>query len=388
MPSSNVPDVSQTDGDQVFRSWRIDLGGQAFWTVVDGHYCRHREADAFLLHLRFAADAAESTARAYAGDIALFLSWAGSGCDLVLAARRLPAFMAWLRMTPISPGRRNAGRVRSLHRQSRITVAVREFYKYCVAEKLVDGVVLSMLYEVADDRFLPAHLKAEGAGLAYTARPRHRIRLPRSDHPDVCGPEEFKELLAAASNWRDRFLLVLLWFTGLRIGQALGLRREDLHLAASSRELGCALTGPHIHVLRRENSNGAWSKSRHPNVVPLDEFVIIFFERYHAVRLKTPGADENPLLFVNVTKNAGAGMTTGYTNALFQRLSRKAGIRPITPHMLRHAFATTVRKGGAPLDVVQALLGHASLQSTMIYDHTSLEEMRRAVASVPSPTGR
>lgn len=362
------------------------MGGVGYWTVVDGDYQRHPEADAFLLHLRFAADAAEGTTRAYAGDVALFLTWLGQTGDFVAAARRLSTFMAWLRMTPIPPGRRNAGQVRSVHRQQRVLVAVREFFKFCAAEKLVDGAVLAVLYEVADDQHLPAHLKPEGQGLAYVARPRHRLRLPRAVHPDLCSPEEFQALLAAASNWRDRFLLVLLWFTGMRIGQALGLGREDLHFGASSRELGCSMEGPHVHVVRRENSNGARSKSRHPLVVPLDEFVIIFFERYHAVRSTTRGAAENPLLFVNITKNAGAGMTPAYAEALFKRLSRKAGIRPIHPHMLRHAFATAVRKAGAPLDVVQALLGHTSLQSTMIYDHVALEQMRHAITAVPAPS--
>jgi len=92
---------------------------------------------------------------------------------------------------------------------------------------------------------------------------RVRIRNPlsgkhRAPHYAALG-------LVLARNWRDRFLLVLLWFTGLRIGQALGLCR--------------------------------------------------------ALRATILGAGENPLLFVNVTKNPGSGMTPGYADALFQRLS-------------------------------------------------------------------
>jgi site-specific recombinase XerD len=54
--------------------------------------------------------------------------------------------------------------------------------------------------------------------------------------------------------------------------------------------------------------------------------------------------------------------------------------------MFRHAFASSVRSGGAPLDVVQALLGHQSIHSTLIYNHTDQGELRRAIAAVPVPS--
>ena len=383
---STVPIMVDDSAREGFRSFRVDVRGQAHWTVVGGGYERHRAADAYLTHLRFAAGAAESTVRAYAGDIALFLTWMAPRHDLPAAAQHLASFMAWLRVTPIAGGRRSAGRPRSPHRQVRIVVAVREFYKFAAAEHFVDASVLTALYQVADDRHLPAHLRVEGAGLGYVARPRHRVKLDRRASQDVCAPEEFEAMLRAARNWRDRFLLVLLWFTGLRIGQALGLCREDLHLARSSRELGCVHDGAPLHVVRRENANGARSKSRQENVIPVDEFVLLYFERYHALRGTIRGARENPLLFVNVAKNPGRGMTPGYADALFQRLCVRAGIRRIHPHMFRHAFATNVRAGGAPLDVVQALLGHQSIHSTQIYNHTDQGQLRRAIAAVPVPS--
>ena len=247
------------------------------------------------MHLRFAAGAAESTVRAYAGDIALFLTWMSPRHDLLAAAQHLASFMAWLRVTPIAGGRRSAGQPRSPQRQARIVVAVREFYKFAAAEHYVDASVLAALYQVADSRHLPAHLSVEGAGLGYVARPRHRVKLARRAHRDVCAPEEFEGMLRAARNWRDRFLLVLLWFTGLRIGQALGLCREDLHLARSSRELGCVHQGAHLHVVWRENPNGARSKSRQENVIPVDDFVLLYFERYHALRGNDPRCGREPL---------------------------------------------------------------------------------------------
>ena len=60
---------------------------------------------------------------------------------------------------------------------------------------------------------------------------------------------EAEALLRAATCWRDRFLLVLLWFSGLRVGEVLGLRRSDLHLVPSAAALGCPVPGPHLHVV-------------------------------------------------------------------------------------------------------------------------------------------
>jgi integrase/recombinase XerD len=139
---------------------------------------------------------------------------------------------------------------------------VREFYKHAVAHRAVDASVIAALYEVGDDRFLPAELRAEDGGLCYRVRPRHKLRAARDGAPRVAAQDEWEALLEAATSWRDRFLLVLLWFSGLRIGGALGLRRSDLHLMPSATSLGCSVAGPHLHVVPRVNANGAAAKSR------------------------------------------------------------------------------------------------------------------------------
>jgi integrase len=69
-------------------------------------------------------------------------------------------------------------------------------------------------------------------------------------------------------------LLVLLWFSGIRLGEALGLRRSDLHFAESSMAAGCRVPGPHLHVVRRDNPNRASAKSRDPRLVPVGVWVL------------------------------------------------------------------------------------------------------------------
>lgn len=76
-------------------------------------------------------------------------------------------------------------------------------------------------------------------------------------------------LLESMGNHRDRLLVAMLVESGMRIGEALGLRTEDLHFFHDSRSLGCGTSGPHVHVRRRRNPNAALSKSARPRVIPV-----------------------------------------------------------------------------------------------------------------------
>ncbi|WP_071803480.1 tyrosine-type recombinase/integrase [Couchioplanes caeruleus] len=66
--------------------------------------------------------------------------------------------------------------------------------------------------------------------------------------------EQVARLVDVTRHARDRFLVLLLWSTGIRIGEALGLRREDMHLLADSQALGCQVRGPHVHVRRADHT--------------------------------------------------------------------------------------------------------------------------------------
>jgi hypothetical protein len=178
------------------------------------------------------------------GELAFYLEWCrGTDRDLVRGAAELSRFVRHLRILPVSRPGRGQGRPRGVGRIKHILSVVREFYKHAVATRAVDAKVLAYLYEVTDDRHLPAELRPEGAGLAYHARPRHDVRQPRQARVNRATEAEWESMLEQCRSWRDRFLLVLLWSTGLRIGEALGLRRSDLHFGDGSSDLGCLVTG-------------------------------------------------------------------------------------------------------------------------------------------------
>jgi integrase/recombinase XerD len=106
--------------------------------------------------------------------------------------------------------------------------------------------------------------------------------------------------LQAAACWRNRFLLVLLWFSGLQIGEALRLRRADLHLMPSAAALGCPVAGAHLHVVPRENANGACAKGGGERVVPLAHYVVAYYDLYLAERECCRPARDCDFVFVEL----------------------------------------------------------------------------------------
>lgn len=365
------------------QAFRVALpDGRGLWTVMDEDYQQVPEAACFLEHLRLGRDAAEGTCRMYAGELVLYLDWCRSTRrDLLDGARDLSRFTHYLTVTPISRPGRGCGQPRGARRINHILSVVREFYKHAAANKAVDSAVLASLYQVADNRFLPAELRPEGSGLAYHARPRHGLRQPRQVRVNRATEAEWEAMLGACRSWRDRFLVVLLWFTGLRIGEALGLRRSDVHLSEHSTDLGCLVSGPHLHVVHRDNINRASAKSRNDRHVPANRWVLAYYSRYLAEREACGPAEACDFVFVNLFRQPlGMPMRLGAAQELFTALSTRAGLaRRVTPHMLRHAAGSAMADADVGIDVVQGVLGQASILSTQVYLHPSDDRMRLAV---------
>ena len=128
------------------------------------------------------------------------LGWcADGGRDLAGGARSLSLFVAMLKTTPIERAGAGRGRVRSPGRINHVLAAVREFYKHAVADGAVDAAVLAALYEVGDDRHLPAELRPEGSGLRYRARPRHVQRSRRTSGPGRCAARRWRRCCGRAA---------------------------------------------------------------------------------------------------------------------------------------------------------------------------------------------
>lgn len=370
--------------------------GQKYWTVLDDDLGVVPVADHWLRNLRFGRDRAELTTKAYAGGVALYLRWCRStGRQWPEAGRDLGLFMVWLKYTPatgdgvvvpvVQPGP-GASPVRGERRINRVLVAVRGLLSYAVSAGEAPRGVLGQIYELADSRDLPTEATGEDGGLFYRLRPVHRLREPVAE-VDRAADDELVAMFIACRSARDRLVVLLLGRVGLRRGQAAGLRRSDVHLLPDSRALGCEYPGAHVHVRRRENSNGAWSKSRHSWVAPLDFLTVSAFDLYYEERHRLLGDGGSDFLLVNLFRAPlGAPMSPEAIGELFERLGERAGLgRRVGPHMARRAFGSNVADAGGTPDDVQALLGHRSPDSSGPYRFPDPDRVRAAVERVPTP---
>lgn len=267
-----------------------------------------------------------------------------------------------------------------------VLTAVRGFVAHAVAAGTAPAGLLPLVYEVADQRDLPAEARGEDGRVAWRLRARHRLQEPHRP-VDRASDEEIVALLGACCSARDRLIVLLMARAGLRRGEVCGLRRSDVHLLPDSAALGCEVPRANLHVVWRENPNGAWAKSRRQRAVPLDFLVVQAFDAYEFERLGVPQAAAGDFVLVNLFREpAGAPMPPDAVNALIAAASRRAGLaRRVTPHQLRHAMASNLADSGATLDEVAELIGHSSVSSSQVYVHPDQQRLRAAVERVGSP---
>lgn len=379
--------------------------GQRYWTVLDADLQVVGVADGFLRHQRFGRDGAESTTKAYAHAIALFLRWcARTGRGWQGGVEQFGLFMVWLAQAgPAASGDEaaevadtgstvvlagpGAAPARCPSRINGVLTAVRGMVVHAVAAGQAPAGLVPLLYEVADDRDLPDAARGEDGRMAWRMRARHRLSEPETP-VDRASDAEIVALLRACRSARDRLIVLVMARAGLRRGELCGLRRGDVHLLADSRPLGCEVARAHLHVVRRDdNPNRAWAKSRRQRAVPLDFLTVQAFDTYEFERMRVAAAADSDFVFVNLFRAPiGAPLRPDAVGELLVAASRRAGLDPvIRPHQLRHAFASNVADSGGGIDVVADLLGHASVSSSQVYSHPDPSRLRAAVDAVPGP---
>src|ERR1019366_8615053 len=201
-------------------------------------------------------------------------------------------------------------------------------------------------------------------------------RAPPPGLPREISVPEVERLLAAAggqapAQLRDRALLELLYGTGARISEAVGLDVDDLDLAAEGRAAS-------VPVAVRLSGKGG--KQR---IVPVGSYARAALEAY-LIRARPVLAAAGHLCTAShaVFLNARGGRLTrqGAWGAL-RGAAARADLPPVSPHTLRHCFATHLIDGGADVRVVQELLGHASVTTTQVYTLVTVDKLREVYAA-------
>lgn len=185
----------------------------------------------------------------------------------------------------------------------------------------------------------------------------------------VLEKEQVEALYTSTNNVRDRFLISLLFETGLRIGEVLAIFLEDFIFDHKH--------GHRIQLLDRgELSNGAKLKTGEREIYVSQELMDLYDDYLYEV-IDEMEIDTNFLFIKLQGKNKGFPMTDWDVRALFKRLRKKTGIK-IHPHLLRHTHATLFYRETKDIKQVQERLGHANIQTTMnMYVHPSNEEIRK-----------
>lgn len=344
--------------------------GQRSFTVVDSDALPIGSAETFLRHLA-ALGYSPNTVKAYAHDLADLFTWLGFRRRdwRTLTVADVGEWVAWLRL----PGPARQGRLgvlpsvepavseRTLQRK---LAAVSAFYGF--HRRLDPAITLQLTrwdrgFSSAGYQPFLAHTRRQ------QARQEVRVRGVLRAAPEVIEAEDYQALLAGCTRLRDRFLLQLLRETGMRIGEALGLRHEDLSI--SRRE---------VAVNPRLNDNGARVKRWKPRRVPAPAGL---FSGYACYLDEEYGDLDSDFVFVNLwAAPRGHAMTYSTARDLLLRLRHHTGLSGFTFHHLRHTYATDLIRKGTDWAIVAHLLGHASVQTTLgIYGHLSVEDARRAL---------
>lgn len=361
--------------------------GATMWIVISKDYEIHAEATSYLTALASQEDASVNTLRSYTGRVALYLSYCAEFgiCWSAPTIVQLAQFLRWLVDEPL-PARGKRVPVEPRHRSKKTANAIMttscQFLRHCSLHGWVAADLIALLTEPRLLHHMPAGYNTGEDDQYRTVRARKlKFKVAVSGY-EYLTDEQIVRIIDLTCHARDRFLVTLLAETGVRIGEALGLRREDMHLLSNSTTLGCPTAGPHIHVRRRQNSNGALAKSRQPRSIPVNDDLVGLYADYQWEREAVPEAAACDMTFVNLFR-APLGSPMKYHTAydLFARIAERAGFAT-RPHMFRHSAATRWIRQGKQRHVVQNLLGHVSEQSMEVYLHASDQEKRDAVTAV------
>ena len=254
----------------------------------------------------------------------------------------------------------------------RAVVAVRGLHAFAAAEGLAGSDPASLVHPPASPRKLPRAI-----GVAEVER-LIAAAGARAAGPGAAGPGDDGDVLRPL---RDRALLELLYGTGARISEAVGLDVDDLGFLAADDALSpLRSTGGPQALPATVRLAGKGGRDR---VVPVGRYAREALEAY-LVRARpvlaaaARRASASPAVFLNAR---GGRLTRQGAWGVLKAAADRAGLDGVSPHTLRHSYATHLLDGGADVRVVQELLGHASVTTTQIYTMVTVDKLREVYSA-------
>jgi len=333
--------------------------GERTWTVVDGSHLPIDDVESFL-QTRRSFGAPPNTVRSYASHVSLLLRW----CDYrEVAIERLVflqfcQFVEELTLGLIPTNGSVRGKPRKPASVKAVLSAVEAYFEYLRLE----GKAPNDLRIYKDSPFRGRG--GPGAFLEHVQRrhrPERRLpvpRVPRKEPSILDGEDVFESILKSCTSQRDRLLLAVMYDGGLRIGQALGLRHEDLDPMRKK-----------IRVVRRtDNVNQVFSKQPATFVVKVHRRVFDLYREYLVEELAPLGIDSD-YVFVNLSRGRiGRPMTDSNARQIVTAAARRVGV-DLRPHTLRHSHGTLLARNGWSNAQIAKRLGHSHASSADAYIH-------------------
>lgn len=290
--------------------------------MVDTDDANAKLIDNFINALWLESGLSENTQRSYRSDLVLFSQWLEKNSGTLVKASRSD-ILGFLAM--------RVGQGLKPRTTARLLSSLKRFYGYLVVEDVRKDNPCTLVDAPKLSRSLPHTLSEQEVD--------HLLAAP--DEEDTFG-------------LRDLAMLEILYATGLRVSELVGLSMSQINLNQGA-----------VRIIGKGNKE---------RLVPMGEQAQWRLQQYiKKARGEILGAKQSDAVFVT---NRGAAMTRHGFWHLIKRYAKKANIeKPLSPHTLRHAFATHLLNHGANLRVVQLLLGHSNLSTTQIYTYVAQERL-------------
>jgi integrase len=346
---------------------RLPGSNQVTWLVIGDDYLPIQPIQSYLSYLE-GLERSPNTIHAYANHLKLFWEFLqDSRLDWKeVTIQHLSNFIHWLR----SPNPRVVFIEQQKPKRSEKTIntiltIICAFYEFQERIGKVKGINAYQDVPTIKRRYKPLlyHI-SKGS---FTKKRLLKIKEKRL-LPKTLTVKQVGQLINACNRVRDKFLICLLYESGIRIGEALGLRHSDL-VSEGKNE---------VHVVpRQDNYNQARAKSGVGRIVHVSKELMQIYSNYLVEEY--PIDIDSDYVFVNIWDGKlGTPMNYSGVESLFRRLSKKTGI-DVHPHLLRHTHATELVRDGWEMAYVQKRLGHADVQTTInTYVHLTSDDMKEA----------